>query len=176
MLPIDLTNDFDPKAARESLADGGVLPVGKYHARLTGAKDKAAGGTSLSELTFEVVGGLHAGSEIKAALWHSTKTAANGNRQKLVMSALGMIVRGPGGKGWVMVEGLESFADALGTECVVEVEHRSYVGKSGKEAFEPVATFNGFWHLDDPDTKSVAKAPKKPTPPPRKTAVNASDI
>lgn len=176
MLTLDLTNDdFDPKAARESLADGGVLPVGKYHARLTGAKEKAAGGTSLSELTFDVVGGVNAGSEIKAALWHSTKTAANGNRQKLVMSALGMIVRGPGGKGWVMVEGMETFADALGCECVVEVEHRTYQAKSGKDAYEPIATFNGFWHLTDPDVKSVAKVAAKPATP-RKTAVNASDI
>lgn len=143
---------------------GGMLPAGKYHVRLDGAKPTTAGsGAQGTELYFTVIGGPFVGQEIKETLWQSEKEGAK-NRLVLFGSRLGLL-KPEGGK-FVRVAGKSDFADAIGADVVVEVERQEYVTKDGKKGNAARITFGGIWSSNDPSVKGVPKASSNSVPVP----------
>jgi hypothetical protein len=173
MLGFDL-NEVTPDQIDQFQKTGGLLPAGKYHVRLDGAKDtNSKNMTPGEELHFTVVGGPFAGHEIKETLWKSDKDGSK-NRLVLFASRLGLVRRD--GARFVPVEGKHSFSDCLGAECVIEVEHESYENKTtGKKGTAVRVSFGGIWRVDDPAVKSVQKG-KAGVAAPTKKKVDTSEL
>lgn len=156
MLGFDLEG-VSPDAIDTFQKTGGILPKGKYHVRLDGAKDVTAqqSGTPGEELHYTVIGGPHTGHEIKDTLWKTDKEGAK-NRLVLFASRLGLLQRD--GAKFVQAKGKHSFADCLGSDVVIEVDHEEYENKkTGKKGTGVRVTFGGIWRTDAPEVKSVVK-------------------
>lgn len=177
MLTSDLNlDDLNPDQLDNYQKTGGKLPNGKYHVRLDGAKDVTTNrGTSGTELEFLVLSGPHAESTVRESLWVSEKEGAK-RRVVLFSEKLGLLQR-KGGK-FVRVAGKDSFNDALGAECVIDVEQREYTTAAGKKGSSPSVTFTGIYSVNEPGAGNVAKVAKAGAtpPPPKKKAVDASDL
>src|SRR4051812_11324677 len=92
MLGIDL-DTVNPDQIDQFQKSGGILPKGKYHVRLDGAKDgNSNGGTPYEELILTALAGPFAGQEIKEKVYKSDKEGAK-NRLVLFASRLGLIRR-----------------------------------------------------------------------------------
>lgn len=151
---------------------GGRVPDGKYHVRLDGVKPGTTpNGKEYQELTLVIVGGPHAGNEIRETLWASDKPAGV-KRLVLFGSKLGLLVRGEGGK-FKKAEGKYSLGDCLGAEVVVEVKAEDWA-KGDKRGTRLAVTFAGIWSVNDPAVKSVAKG--KAGAVPAKRAVDAAEL
>lgn len=138
---------------------GGLLPAGKHHVRLESCKPATANsGLTGEELLFVVASGPFAGSEIKETLWDSDKGGAK-KRATLFAHRLGVLERS--GAGFKLAKDKYGFADALGAEVVVEVQHEEYTNKHGKKGKVARVTFAGIWKLDDPAAKGVSKGAAK---------------
>jgi hypothetical protein len=160
---------FNPDAV-DAIGDaGGMIPPGKYHARLEGAAARTAKtGSTGSELVFAVLAGPFAGTEVKDTLWNSDNER---NKNKLVLwgHRLGLLTVDPKTKKYVRVEGKTGFEDCLGTEVVIEVIHEP--DQNDKNKKWPRLGFN-LWAVGDAKVKDVpkAKAPKPGAAAPAKAA------
>lgn len=162
MIDFDLDNASGEDVERFHKT-GGILPAGKYHCRLDGAKDAQTQTTTGVELHYVVASGPFAGEEIKDSIWNSDKAAAK-NRATLFGHRLGLLKRK--GAGFEFAPGKSDFADCIGAEVVLEVKHEPYVSKTtGKNGIGVRVTFNGIWSTDDPAVKSVVKSSGPSTSP-----------
>jgi len=150
-------DEVNPEAVDAVAKSGGVLPPGKYHARLDGAKDVTSNqkGTPGTELHFTILAGPFAGQEVKMTLWD---TAGTQNRVVLFASRLGLLRVNPQTKKYERVPGRHTFQDVLGAQVVIETENREYEKKGGGKGTVPDVTFGGIWSPDDKAVKDVPKA------------------
>lgn len=173
-------DSFNPAAVDAVGEAGGLIPPGKYHARLEGAALRTAKtGNSGSELVFTVLAGPFAGTEVKETLWGGDNER-NKNKTVLWGHRLGLLAVDPKTKKYVRVEGKTGFEDCLGAEVVIEVVHEQ--DKTDPAKKWPRLAF-GLWAVDDPKVKDVKKAaaPKpgaaaSPPPPPAKPKVDTSSL
>jgi hypothetical protein len=174
-LPLD---DINPDTVDQVAKSGGLVPPGKYHARLDGAGDVTSkNGTQGTELTFTILTGTFAGSEVKETIWSSENDKAK-IRLVLFASRLGLLAVDPKTKKYARVKDKHTFQDCLGAECVIEVSHREYEKRDKTKGHAAQVTFGGIWKLDDSAVKDVprAKAGAKPAAAPAKAKVDTSGI
>lgn len=173
MFDFDL-DEFDDNQITNFQKSGGRLPDGRYHVRLDGVKPVSTpkGGTG-EELTLTVIGGPHAGNEIRETLWDSDKPAGK-KRLVLFGARLGLLVRGEGAK-FTKAKDKYGFGDCLGNECIVEVKAEKYTKKDGGQGEALRVTFAGIWSVGDPEVKSVAKG-KGGNVPAKPKAVDAAEL
>lgn len=140
----------------EYAKNGGLMPAGKYHARLDVVKEATANnGNTGQEFHFTVLAGPFTGREVKDTLWSGEKDGAK-NRQLLFASHLGLLKRN--GAKLERVPGKESFRDAEGTEVIIDVKHEPYTNKDGKPGIGIRLTYAGVLSLNDPAAKNVPRA------------------
>jgi hypothetical protein len=171
-------NDVNPETVDALGASGGLLPEGKYHARLDGAAPVTSrtSGNDGTELTFCVLAGPFAGQEVKETLWVSDKTT---NRVVLFGARLGALKVDPATKKYVPAEGKNTFQDCLGAEVVIEVCHREYTKKDNTKGKAANITFGGIFDVNDKAAKDVVKlkaGATKPAAPKPKPAVDTKGI
>lgn len=165
MYDIDLS-DVDTTTVESMAAAGGMVPPGKYHARLDGASDitsKRTGNAGV-ELEYELLAGPFAGTKVKDTVWlpvagdDPVKAAKAKNRFFLIGHRLGLLKPNPKGRGYVMVDCKEGFGDCLGKECVIEVTHRKWQSDDGREGVALNVTYGGVFALDSKEAKGVPLA------------------
>ena len=123
--------DLNPETVDQVAKNGGLIPEGKYHARLDGAADVTSKQhTQGTELTFTILAGPFAGQEVKETVWTSSNDKAQ-NRVALFGARLGALVVDPKTKKYVRSPDKHTFQDCLGAEVVIEVSHREYDKKDG---------------------------------------------
>lgn len=160
MLGFDI-DDLSPDDVDGFQKTGGMVPAGKHLVELVGAKDHAAiSGSTADELTFTILSGPAAGQEITERVWHSDKPAGK-RRQALFANKLGLIRRE--GSKFVPVEGKDSYADCIGAQVVLDVEHEKYTTKDGKEGVAVRVKFTGIYATTDKEAVGVKKAGGKVT-------------
>src|SRR5262245_60438787 len=114
----DLATGYDVGAMEKRMEAGGLIPPGKYPAKLNGAKrtESKQKNTPGWELTFEITGGPFAGSEVHDTLY-ITDNPKSRDRIALFGHRLGLLKRTDDGKGLVKAEGKTDFMDCLDTPC-----------------------------------------------------------
>jgi hypothetical protein len=159
-------DDYNPATVDAVAAAGGMIPAGKYHARLDGSADRTAKtGTEGTELVFTILTGPFEGREVKDTLWNGDSDAGK-NRRVLFGHRLGLLAIDPKSKKYVRVEGKSGFEDCLGAEVVIEVVHEADQKDATKKW--PRLAY-AIWAVDDAKVKDVPKAKasgdkKKPAP------------
>jgi len=206
-LTSELLNENATAAADEvegAAATSGVLPAGKYHARLEGAQQKELGNTPVFELTFEVIGGPYAGRKPRYSLWLGMKeTDKDGNsktpeqlqkgREAIsnefwhAAGCLGLAtkkeVNGKSKYAYAKRKDgtpLRDFRDVLGAECIIETKLREYGPEGDKKQASEVKMF-GIHLLSDPKMKDVVRAkpgerPAVNVPVPQQASRDLSDL
>jgi hypothetical protein len=172
----DQFEDYDAKAAEARMKAGGMLPAGKYPAKLIGAartesKQKQTPGW---ELSFEVTGnGPFSGTPVTDTIYVTENSKA---KDRLVIFAhrLGVLEKKKDGSGYVKVEGKQDFTDVLDTPCVIEVIHEPDQKDPNKKWLR--LAFGGVYQPGDPEAKGVGDgkaAPPKNLPPGKTTGAAA---
>lgn len=166
---LDLGNTT-AEAVEQSVAGGGLPPEGLHHAYLSAFREVQANSGNVGwELTFTVLAGPGAGLKAEKCIWKDAgdadKKARARNQRIIFMHRLGLLKKVPladGKHAYAPVEGKHSFADAYGTECVIEVVHEeeTWTDKKGQQRKSKKATltFEGVLSLDDPRAKDVPRA------------------
>lgn len=162
--------EMDPDRVEAEMASGGVIPEGKYHAVLIGAKKHdAKSGSEGEELEFEILAGQFRGSKLKDTLW-KTDNAKGRNRMTMFANRLGLLaaIPVPGSKDkktYAPIEGKSDWCDVLYAQCVIDVTIEEYemtdkkTGKpNGKKGKANRLAFEGVFKLDDPRVKDVERA------------------
>lgn len=139
-------------AAEERARAGGLLPPGRYNAKLVGAArtTSATKGTPGWELVFEVQAGPFKGTKVKDTLY-TTDNEKSIERRKVIANRLGVTQKSPDGKGYVPIQGKNDFMDVLDTLCVIEVKHEPDADDKTKHWLR--LTMFGVWPLDHADVK-----------------------
>lgn len=158
--------DVDPTKAEDGTRSGGLVPAGKYHAKLVGDKDVTSSKqTTGTELHFEILAGPHKGQTVKETLWNSDKEAGK-NRVLLFARRLGLLEEKNGR--YVKAEGKTDFCDCHGAEVIIKVVVKTIDKESGKQVNN--LDFGGIYFVDEIDkatkkkaSEGVAMAGKEPT-------------
>lgn len=147
---------LNPQAVEAVAESGGLIPAGKYHARLEGVAEVTSRqkGTPGTELHFTILAGPHAGREVKDTLWAGDSEIGK-NRRVLFAHRLGLLAIDPKTKRYVAIDGRTGLEDCIGAEVVIEVRHEP----DQKDPEKKWARL-GFavWAVDDPKVKDVPKA------------------
>lgn len=173
----------DVDAVEKRMEAGGLCPEGIHHAVLDAAGVKQIDGVKRGyELTFRVLAGPGAGSEVKEIVWlpkgeDAKKDQTATDRLLTFAIKLGVLKaeRKDGKTVGVEIPGRSDFCDVLGAECFIDVHHeeREFDGKSGRKKIkEAKLTFRpGVLTMNDP---TCAKIPRgKPGPVGQSGAANA---
>jgi hypothetical protein len=160
---------YNPDAIDAAMEAGGVVPKGKYHARLENARDVVSKENSNDgvELEFKLLASHFAGQSVKDTIWVTDNEKAKA-RRIIFMHRLGLLrteVLPDGKKKYVPVQGKEHFRDVLGVECVIDVDVEEYEikdkdtgQKTGRKGKSNRLAFCGVYALDDPKLKDVERA------------------
>jgi hypothetical protein len=150
---------YDVGAMEKRMESGGLIPPGKYRARLDGAKrtESKQKQTPGWELTFTVQDGPFKGSEVTDTLY-ITDNSKSKDRIALFGHRLGLLERKGNGLG--KVEGKKDFLDCLDTEVVIEVIHEPDQKDPNKKWVR--LAFGGIYDPKDPKAKEPAKTGTAP--------------
>lgn len=169
----DLIGGASPDDDDRNMSAGGLVPPGKYHARLDGSREVEANSGSVGrELSFTILAGPFKGSVVEDSIWKTSNEKTH-TRFRIFAHRLGLLSKAVvnGKSQYTPVPGKFDFNDALGTECILEVkieEEEWDDRKTGQKRRKMKSKFEweGVFKLDDPKVKDVERATASGTAPP----------
>lgn len=169
----DLIGGASPDDDDRNMSAGGLVPPGKYHARLDGSREVEANSGSVGrELSFTILAGPFKGSVVEDSIWKTSNEKTH-TRFRIFAHRLGLLTKAVvnGKPQYAPVPGKFDFNDALGTECILDVKNEEEEWddkKTGQKRKKMKSKFEweGVFKLDDPKVKDVERAGSGSTAPP----------